>query len=286
MASDQLKGVAVATAGVLALTPDSLLIRLIHTDAFTLLFFRGLLLFLSLAIFVTLASRGKVVSEFRGIGWTGALAASLLAGSTICFVLAVRNTLVANVLIIVGAAPLFAALFSRHFLSERVHLRTWLAICVALGGIGITVSASVSEGHLAGDLFALGTACFISAQLTTLRRAGRRSMTPSVALAGLIAAIAAAPLASPATVSVADAGWLILLGAVVLPVSFTLIAAGPRYIPAPEVSLLMLMEMVLGPLWVWLIVDEYPGTRALVGGAIVLLTVTVHACVGLRQTAT
>ena len=283
MTSDRLKGLVITAAGVLALTPDSLLIRLILADPMTLLFYRGVLLWASLTAGIALFSRERLLPAYRAIGRTGALAAVLLAASTLCFVLAVKHTLVANVLVIVGAAPLFAAVFGRVFLAERTPARTWVAVFAALAGIAVTVSGSLGRGRLAGDLCALGTACFISGQLTALRRTPRVDMTPSVALGGLFAAVIALPFAAPLSVSTHDIGYLLLLGVLVLPVSFALIAAGPRYLPAPEVCLIMLVEMVLGPIWVWLVLSEHPGSRALAGGSVVLLAVAIHALVGLKR---
>ena len=218
MSSLRVRGLAITTAGVLALTPDSLLIRLIQADPPTLLFYRGLLLWASLTACIALFGQKNLFAAYRAIGRVGALAAVLLAAGTLCFVLAVKHTLVANVLVIVGAAPLFAAVFGRVFLAERTPARTWVAVFAALAGIAVTVSGSLGRGRLTGDLCALGTACFISGQLTALRRAPRVDMTPSVALGGLFAAVIALPFAAPLSVSTYGIGYLLLLGVLVLPV--------------------------------------------------------------------
>ena len=108
-------------------------------------------------------------------------------------------------------------------------------------------------------------------------------MTPTVALGGLLAALFAWPLAAPLALTLSDALFSALLGLVVLPVSLVLIAIGPRYLPASEINLVMLLEVVLGPYWVWLALGEEPGIRAFVGGAIVLATLTLHSVAGLRR---
>ena len=108
-------------------------------------------------------------------------------------------------------------------------------------------------------------------------------MTPAVALGGLLAAAAAWPLAHPLSVSAADLAYLFLLGLAVLPISFYLISLGPRYLPAPEVNLIMLLEIVLGPYWVWLCIGEVPEARAFAGGAVVLATLTLHSIASLRN---
>lgn len=282
-----LKGLAITTAGVLVLSPDSLLVRLIETDPWTLLFWRGVLMAISLTVVVALYHRSRLPAAFRAIGWHGALSATMFGVSSMFFVLALTHTLVANVLVIIAASPLFAALFARLFLKERVAPRTAVAIATAIAGIAVLVFGSMAGkggGTLFGDMCALGSATLIAGHFTVLRAAGDRAdMTPSVALSGVIAALIAIPFATPTAVDAADVGYLLLLGLVVLPVAFGLIAIGPRYLPAPEVGLLMLLETVLGPIWVWLAVGEEPGAYAFVGGAIVIATLALHSLAGLAR---
>jgi drug/metabolite transporter (DMT)-like permease len=104
-----------------------------------------------------------------------------------------------------------------------------------------------------------------------------------VGLSGVVLAVGVLPLALPPAVSAQDLGLLALLGVVVLPLAFGLIAVGPRYLPAPEVSLIMLLEAVLGPLWVWLVLHEVPSVTTFVGGAVLIGTLSVHALIGLQR---
>ena len=280
--SPHLKGLLLTFAGILALSPDSLLVRLISADPWTLLFWRGLLLFAALALPLVLR-RHTLLTPFRIPGRAGLLASPLLAGSTLCFVQALTHTTVANTLIIIGAGPLIAALLGRLFLGESVRPRTYLAIAAALAGIWITVSGELESGRWVGNLCAAGTALFSAGYFVVLRGARSANMTPAVALGGLLAATAAWPLAHPLSVSAADLAYLFLLGLAVLPISFYLISLGPRYLPAPEVNLIMLLEIVLGPYWVWLCIGEVPEARAFAGGAVVLATLTLHSIASLRN---
>ena len=232
-----------------------------------------------------IAWRGQtgLINAFRAPGRAGLLAGLLLGTSTICFVLSIRHTLVANTLIIVGASPLVAALLSRIFLHEPVARRTWVAIVFALVGIYITVSDNLHQGLFYGDLFALGTACCMGGNLSVVRSVPHLDMTSSIAIGGIFAALAVLPVAAPFSIAPPDVFYLLLLGICVLPISFGLITLGPRYLPAPEVSLLMLLETVVGPLWVWLLLAENPGPRAFAGGALVLFTLGIHSLLGLRR---
>ena len=278
-----LKGILLAVGGILVLSPDSLLVRLIGADVWTLLFWRGLLLPVALVPLVVLRHHRESIAAFRRIGRAGCLAGGLLAGSTLFFVQALTHTSVANTLIIIGIGPLFAAFVSRLFLKEPVAGRTWIAILFALVGIWITVSGDLGSGRWLGNLCAIVAALCHAGYLVVLRSARQVDMTPAIALGGLLAAAVVWPLASPLCVSAPDVLFLALLGLVVLPVSLGLISLAPRYLPAPEVNLIMLLEIALGPCWVWLVLGEVPGWRAFVGGGIVVVTLIVHSLVALRR---
>ena len=278
---DHLKGLLITTTGVLVLTPDSLLVRLIALDSWSMVFWRGFLIMIGLTLALAVYYRGETLARFRAIGRTGVAAAALLAVSSVFFVLALHNTSVANTLVIIAAAPLIAAILSRVFLGEAVPARTWAAILAALTGILILVSDGPRSGTLGGDLAALATAVGVAGAFTLVRRARTLNMVPAAALSGGFTAVAMLPIATPLAIAPGEVWLLLLLGLVVLPVSFGLITLGPRYLPAPEVALIMLLETVLGPFWVWLVLEETPGSRALVGGAIVIGALILHSLAAL-----
>ncbi len=278
------RGLTITTLGVLVLSPDSLLVRLIAVDQWTMVFWRGILMALALALFYGIAYRRGALDRFRAIGAAGLAIAGIFAAGTILFVVALNHTSVANTLVIISAAPLFAAIFSRVFLAEAVSPRTWAAILAALGGIGIIVSGSVRGGTMDGDLAALGTAVCMAGGLSLVRRRRDLDMVPAMALSGLLSALIVLPLAAPLALDPRQAGLFLLLGLIVLPVSFGLITLGPRYLPAPEVALVLLLETVLGPYWVWLVIGETPSSRAFIGGSIVIGVLILHSALALRGT--
>lgn len=286
---DHQKGLLLTTLGVLVLTPDSLLVRLAGLEPFSLLIWRGVLQALGILAILALMHQGRVVAQIRSVGRCGILLAIVFTGSTLFFILALTYTAVADVLIIIAVAPLVAALLSRSFLGEAVPLRTWLAIAGTLLGIGLLVMEDLGSGSLWGDFAAFCCAVCIGASLTITRHGRAVSMVPAMSLAGILTALAALPLAlwlEPGRLMPATDPQLlavVLMGLVVAPVSFALITSGPRYLPAAEVGLLMLMETVLGPLWVWMVIGEFPGELALTGGAIVIATLAGHALAGNRQ---
>jgi len=281
--SRHLRGVLQTALGVLILTPDALLVRLIRTDPWTLLFWRGLFQFVALAAYYGLRHKKDMGRRFAAIGWSGVVSALFYALANTCFVLSVRLTAAANTLVILSASPLLAALFSRLFLGERVKSRTWVAALSGLAGVVVLFVGGLGGGSTLGNLIAVGSTCLLAGNLVVIRGARAHSLVPAVALAGILLMLLTAPLVRPAVPAPRDVGLLLILGMVVIPISFGLITLGPRYLPAPEVNLLMLLETVFGSLWVWLFLGEVPPATTFVGGALVIGTVAVHSWLALRD---
>ena len=277
------KGLLITGFGVLVMTPDGLLVRLVDADEWTLLFWRGLLAGIGMAIGLTLIYRGKTWALIRQIGWAGLITGIIFGIGTCAFIMGITHTSVANTLFLVSTSPLFAAVFAWLVLREPVALRTWLAIAVTILGIGVIVSGGLDWGSMIGNLAALAAAMTLAVNLCTMRHYQHRNMVPAMGIGGFVAALIALPLAAPLSISQGDVGVLALMGLVMVPLSFGLLFVGPRYLPAPEVGLMMLLEAVLGPFWVWWALGENPGTAAIVGGAIVLGALAMNAWLSLRE---
>ena len=278
-----LRGVMLSAGGMVLVSPDGLLIRLLGTtDPWQITFYRGLFIGLSLGLFLLLRYGRALAGLWRGVGRRGLVSAVLMGASNVGFVGAFTHTTVANTLVPIAASPLFSALLGRVLLGEGVPLRTWLAIAAALAGMGIMFGGEVGTGNLVGNLIALGTAFTLGLNLVVLRGAGDRDMTPAVALGGLLAAVVLLPVADPGGVSARDLGILAWLGLVQLPLALALYISGTRYLPAAEVALLSLVEAVLGPVWAFLGVGEVPSPAAVAGGALVLAAIVANAAWALR----
>ena len=284
--SDYLKGLLITVIGVLIITPDSLLIRLVETDSWTIIFWRSTLSGLAIVLGLLLYYRQNFLQKILGVGWAGLAMAIIWAFGTICFVYSIQTTLVANTLFIISTSPIFAALIAWLVLREAVSRRTWLTIGFSLAGISIIAWGSLrggGQGSLIGDLAALGTAIAVAITFSIARHNRGISMIPAIGISSLIAGAVAFPFAAP-LVEVADKALpIILLGVVVAPIGTSLMVIGPRYLPAADVSLLLLLEAILGPLWVWWMLSEYPGIYTVVGGAFVLLTLAISNAVALMR---
>ncbi len=281
--SPHAKGLLITILGVLVLTPDSLLIRLVSADAWTLTFWRGVLYALGMSAAVAVLYRGRAWEQFVALGRAGLLIGVIFGIGKVTFIISITHTTAANTLFIVSTSPLFAAIFAWLLMREPVARLTWLAIGFALLGIGVIASEGLDKGSVIGNIAALLTALVLGICFAMARRYRELNVIPAMALSGLISALLVVPLASPLSVAASDVAALGLMGLVVLPLSFGLIFIGPRFIPAPEVSLVLLLEAVLGPYWVWLALGEEPSVRTLVGGTVVLATLAVHSALRLAR---
>lgn len=212
---------------------------------------------------------------FTSAGLAGVAVALCVATASASFIAALNHTSVARVLFILAVAPVLAALLARATLGEPITRRTALAMALALAGVALMVGAP-GEGSLAGDGLAFVTALSFAVMLVITRWRHEVSMTPATCLSQVILVVAFLPFASPGEISGDDAGWLAALGIGQIGLGFALLTAGARLIPAAQVGLITLLEIVLGPLWVWLALDERPSTVTLIGGAIVIVAIVIQ----------
>ena len=269
-----------AFAGIILLSPESLLIRLVEVDRWTLLFWRGTLMCVGLLVASVILARSTAV--IGAIGKAGMLVAVLFGIQTVLFIVSITNTEVANTLVAVSAAPLFAAIYQRVFFGQPIGRRLLAVIAGAMLGIGIMMSGSLGRGNVWGDLAGLGAAAGLGGSFVVIRRHRDRTMVPAMGLGGLVAAFLALPLASPLAATASDFRYLAISGLAVLPLGFGLLAVAPRYIPGAEVALITLLETVLGPLWVWLALGEVPAPAAVVGGSLVIGALAFNSAAMLR----
>jgi len=281
MLSEHAKGLLITATGVLIISPDGLLTRLIQTDHWTMLFWRALLLSFGMWLAVNLVNPNRAWQRYRTVRGPGLLMVVAYALGT--FVYSITHTSVANTLVILSSTPLFAALISRVLLKERINPRTMTAILLVAVGIGVIAAGSVgSGGALAGDLIAILGSFFLACGLCFVRRFPQVSTLSAISCSGLLTALLVLPMAAPLAISQDDFGYLLIMGLYVVPTGSALLYIWPRYIQSAEVGLLLLLESILGPVWVWLVFQEQPGHYTLIGGAIVIMTLLMNTVWALR----
>lgn len=284
MLSTHAKGLLITACGVLVISPDGLLTRLISTDHWTMIFYRALFLAFGMWLLLGFTCPNRVWQQYRTLRGAAVLKVVAYSLGTISFIFAITHTSVANTLIILSTTPLFAALISRVLLNERIEKRTLVAIALVALGLAVIAAGNADQpGNWLGDLVALLGSFFLALGFSFVRRFPRASTFAAISCSGILTALLILPLAAPLSVSQDDLGYLMIMGIYMLPVGTALMFIGPRYIPAPEVGLLLLLESVLGPVWVWLALGEKPGVYTLVGGAIVLSTLAINAVWALQQ---
>ena len=279
----QAYGVLVTLAGVMIFVPDALVMRLIGGDMLALAFWRGVL---AGGIFLTanmIFARQTMPGKGEWFDRKGLLVIGLNAVGGISWCSAMQYTSAANVLLVLATAPFIAALLSWLTLRETIDRATALAIGLVFAGVLIIGSGSLGHGRLLGDAFALLNATAIAAYYVTLRTTGRRNMLPHLALGSILGGLLALPFAEFVPVDGGTAFLIFLSGAVILPGAAGLLMLGPRYLPAPEVSMITLLEVILGPLLVWAVIGESPGQMSLIGGAVIVVTVALHTLRRLSQ---
>lgn len=281
---DVRKGLFITTAGGLLFTLDLPLLRLSLADYWTMVFARGLFLFLSIsAVWFLLRQFSRDRFAYLA-GGAGLAVAATNTIANITYIGAITETSAANVVFITALIPVITAFLSRIFIGERAHAFTWLATLLSFFGVAIIVRDGVSSGHLLGDLMALVSAICTASAFTIIRASGRNVAT-SLAIGSLASALIAlfffqahpATLAAPAAFGMPAWVWIAANGLLAIPLASTLIANGPRFLPSADVSMFFLLETVLTPVWIWLLFGELPSAAVLVGGAIVVVTLVVHS---------
>jgi drug/metabolite transporter (DMT)-like permease len=230
---------------------------------------------IGLLVYVALSERGSVVHAFRAIGRGGVAIVVLLALSSGSFLVALNHASVANVLFFQALAPILAAAMGT-FLGEPVSRRTWLAMAIAVAGVAVMVGGP-GRPSLLGQGLSLVVSVSFAATLVITRHRRDVSMAPATCLSQLLVLAVAAPFAAPGAAGALDVTLLAALGITQIGLGFVFLTIGGRLIPAGEVALITLLEIVLGPLWVWVFLSEQPSAATLVGGVIVLGAVLLEA---------
>jgi len=265
-----------------------LLVRLAETaDSWQIVFYRSLFVIPFLVLVLALGNRGDVIGKFRDAGGRAVLGGFFLGGAFTCFVLALEKTSVANVLFVLSAIPFLAAIGGRVFLGEAVRRVTWAMMAVGSIGLFVMVEGEIGGDGIEGMVLGFAAALCFSAYTVALRSGQARDMTPAVCWAGFFGALYAgtALVAQGADFAVPAYDLGICLTMAVGQIGFGLLAytAGSKVVPAAELGLISLTEVVFGPIWVWLVVDEVQHLETLIGGGILLGAITANALTGMRR---
>jgi drug/metabolite transporter (DMT)-like permease len=276
LAAQHRRGRLFVALAAIAWSTAGLLQRELTLDVATQLAGRALFAVVGVGAYVVVSERGRVLQAFRAIGGGGLAIAAMLAISSAAFFIALNYTSVANVLFMQALAPIIAALLGLT-LGDRVSQRTWIAMALALAGVSLMVGGPGRPSAL-GLALSLVMSIGFAGTLVLTRHYRNVSMAPAMCLSQVAVFVVAAPFAHPGgRVGTLDVTLLAILGIAQIGLGFIFLTIGGRLIPAGEVALITLLEIVLGPLWVWVFLSEGPGAATLAGGAIVLGAVLLQA---------
>ena len=274
--SDKQKGIGLSLLGVLIITPDSLFIRLINIPSWELLFYRGLIPFVCLFIALIIYYKKNFVHSLIITGFSGLLYAFLVALGNVTFVISIQNTNVANTLVMIALTPFATAVLSSVFLKEHPSKKMWLTIIACFIAILFIFYDSYQGNRLLGDFFGFLTAIFIGGSAVVIRYKKSIDFLPSLLIAKfftiLIPLIFINSFSDVMHINLEQLYLIILMG-IFLVIPLGCITIAPRFIPAYEVEIFFILETILGPMWVWLFINEQPTVKTIIGGLFIIFVI-------------
>jgi drug/metabolite transporter (DMT)-like permease len=264
-------GIAFVVAAAVAWSTAPFFIRLLPLDSWTIVFWRGLFGGgFTMAVLVVTQGRAGL-RDLTAMGKSGWLVATFAMLGMVTFIPALQLTSVSNVAIIIATGPFVAAGLAWIWLRETARWQTLLASLVALGGIVIIVGNVQTHSDIAGIALACFMTLVIAAMTVTVRRHKNTPMVAAAAASNLLGSLVSIPFAHGiGAVTATDLAVLAMFGFLQVGLGLSLFMLGSRMLPSGQATLIATLETPLMPFWIWLIFHEAPGSRALVGGALVM----------------
>ena len=281
--SDQQKGSLMAFVAVMFLTPDSLFIRLSNVDTWGLVFYRGMIPFVTVFIGMLIIYRSDFFKLLYGNSIYGVAYIVTFSITNITFVLSIQNTNVANTLVMVALAPMLSAILGAIFLKEPPDKKTWISIIITFLAIIYIFSDSLKLGNFYGDILGFITALGLAIGAVTVRSAKSKNLVPAAVVGKMFVAIFALFFIESFVLIDRDLFIIPLMCILCVAIPFVLVTIAPRFIPAAEVNLFFLLETIIGPIWVWFVIKEQPSIETLQGGAIIITTIAIHSFLKLKK---
>ena len=281
--NDQKKGMLLAFGGIMFITPDSLLIRLADISSWNLIFYRGFIPFLTIFIGLLIIYRSSLFKKILDNGWHGVFFILTFAITSIVFVISIENTNVANTLVMIALAPMLSAIISLIFLKENPDKETWIAIIITTLAVIYIFYDAIDSGDFLGNFLGLVCATGLAVNAVIIRSAKKISLVPSAMIGKLIVALFAIIFVDQIKLENNDLIIVPLMCVACIAIPFVCVTLAPRYITAAEVNLFFLLETIFGPFWVWLVIKEQPSFETIIGGGIIIATITIHSALALKK---
>lgn len=282
------RGVILVLLGSVCASWLGLGVRIVESaTAWQILAYRSLGLAIFLLAFIAVRNRGELSGAFRHAGPASLIGGLGLAAAFSGIIVAIEQATVANAMFLLAVAPFLAAVLGRLVLGERVRSATRLAIVCAFAGVAIMVAEGIGFGFLWGNIAGLVAALGFATFIVALRWGHLTDMLPVSVIGGVIGLIIAVSVCmitgDGLAISTHDLIWSLAMGVFQLGLALILFTFGARSVPAADMSLLGMTEVILGPLWVWLVFGETAGLFTLAGGALLLAAIAGDALTGIRD---
>ena len=281
--TDQQKGSLLAFVAVMFITPDSLFIRLSNVDTWGLVFYRGIIPFMTVLIGMLIIYKLNFFKILFTSGYHGIFYVITFSVTNITFVVSIQNTNVANTLVMIATAPMLSAILGAIFLKEPPDKKTWISIIITFLAIIYIFYDSLKLGNFYGDILGFVTAIGLAVGAVIIRSAKNKNLVPAAVVGKLFVATFALLFIESFVLVGKDLLIVPLMCILCVAIPFVLVTIAPRFIPAAEVNLFFLLETIIGPIWVWLIIKEQPSLETLQGGLIIITTITIHSYLKLKN---
>ena len=281
--TDQQKGSLLAFVAVMFITPDSLFIRLANVDTWGLVFYRGIIPFMTVLIGMLIIYKLNFFKILFTSGYHGIFYVITFSVTNITFVVSIQNTNVANTLVMIATAPMLSAILGAIFLKEPPDKKTGISIIITFLAIIYIFYDSLKLGNFYGDVLGFVTAIGLAVGAVIIRSAKNKNLVPAAVVGKLFVATFALLFIESFTLIGKDLLIVPLMCILCVAIPFVLVTIAPRFIPAAEVNLFFLLETIIGPIWVWLIIKEQPSLETLQGGLIIITTIAIHSYLKLKN---
>ena len=243
------------------------------SDIWQILFWRAFFFTITLIVFLYFTYRNKFISTIKKSGFPGLLGGITTSIGFIAYIISMTETTVANVLFIISTQTIWLTIFGYLFLKEKISLKTFFSIILAMTGIAVMIGGSLDTGSLFGNLVALFIPINFAFLILLIRKFSQLDLVPALFYGGIIIMIVAFFMSDTILVSKNNLLVGFLLGTFQHACGFICIVIGARSTPAAAVGLLMLFETLLGPLWVYIFLNEIPPVSVFIGGSIIVIAV-------------
>ena len=242
-----------------------------------ILFYRSIFFLWVLIAFILLTYGKKTFKKIKEAGVPGLIGGIFLSTNFVAYMYSMMETTVANVVFIISTQTVFLPIVAYIFLKEKISPRGYVAIMLAMIGVILMIGDSLGTGSLKGNLAALTIPINFSVLVLIIRKYPKVDMIPAIFYAGILSCLYGLLLLENFAISTKDIWLAFLLGVPQLAFGFIFITIGSRTTPAVMVGLLMLMESIFAPIWVWLFYNEIPPISVLIGGIIILSAVVMKS---------